>query len=139
MLGPIKTTCQPINRRDFIRSSGLAAISASAFAALRAAEAPLSLQHAVNASHADDRAGWRSYEVYEPVIERYFVCDPSTQALQYNHCSTIAFFKNRWITLWNANLLPEESKPGQLIYMSTSLDGKLWAAPELAFASHLRP
>ena len=40
---------------------------------------------------------WRSYEVYEPVIERYFVSGPSTQALQYNHCSAIAFFKNRWV------------------------------------------
>jgi hypothetical protein len=81
---------------------------------------------------------WRSYEVYEPVIERYFINDPSKQALQYNHCSSIAFFKNRWVALWNANQLPDEAKPGQLIHMSTSLDGKAWAAPEIAFASELR-
>ena len=52
--------------------------------------------------------------------------------------AAIAFFKNRWVALWNANLLPDEAKPGQLIHMSTSLDGKTWAAPEIAFASELR-
>lgn len=81
---------------------------------------------------------WRSYEVYEPAIDRYFINDPSSHALQYNHCSTIAFFKNRWVALWNANRRPDEAKPGQLIYMSTSPDGKTWAAPEIAFASELR-
>jgi hypothetical protein len=50
--------------------------------------------------------------VYEPVIERYFISDPSKQALQHNHCSSIAFFKNRWVALWNANLIPDEAKPG---------------------------
>jgi hypothetical protein len=98
--------------------------------------APLAVLQAAQAPAAEGT--WRSYEVYEPVIQRYFVCDPSKQALQYNHCSAIAFFKGRWVALWNANRLPDEAKPGQLIYMSTSLDGKTWAAPELAFASELR-
>ncbi len=83
-------------------------------------------------SHGAERE-WRSYEVYEPVIERHFVWDRSKQPLQYNHCSAIAFFKGRWVALWNANLIPDEAKPGQLIHMSTSLDGKTWAAHEIAF------
>ena len=77
---------------------------------------------ALRAPAAED--AWRSYEVYEPVIERHFVCDPSKQPLQYNHCSAIAFFKGRWVAVWNANLIPDEAKPGQLVHMSTSLDGK---------------
>jgi hypothetical protein len=97
---------------------------------------PLAALHAAQAS--ETARNWRSYEVYEPVIERYFISDPSKQALQYNHCSSIAFFKNRWVALWNANVRPEEAKPGQLVHMSTSLDGKTWAAPEIAFASDLR-
>jgi hypothetical protein len=92
------------------------------------------------ASAAAEAGGgvWRSYEVYQPAIERHFICDPSKQALQYNHCSAIAYFKDRWVALWNANLIPDEAKPGQLIHMSTSRDGKTWAAPEVAFASELR-
>lgn len=125
-----------IRRRDFLKSSGIAALSATAFASLRAAGAsPAGLRSAA-ARAAEGK--WRSYEVYAPVIERHFICDPSTQSLQYNHCSTIAFFKNRWVALWNANILPDESKPGQLIHMSTSLDGKKWATPELAFSNALR-
>lgn len=81
---------------------------------------------------------WRSYEVYEPVIGRHFISDPSKQSLKYNHCSAIAFFKGRWVALWNANLIPDEAQPGQLIHMSTSVDGKRWDAPEIAFASPLR-
>lgn len=104
----------------------IAALLLAPFAVLQADQAPAA------------EGPWRSYEVYEPVIERYFISDPSKQALQYNHCSAIAFFKNRWVALWNANRLPDEAKPGQLIYMSTSLDGKTWAAPELAFSSELR-
>jgi hypothetical protein len=98
--------------------------------------APLAVLQAAQAPAAE--GAWRSYEVYEPVIERYFISDPSTQALQYNHCSAIAFFKNRWVALWNANRRPDEAKPGQLIYMSTSLDGKTWTEPEIAFANELR-
>ena len=97
---------------------------------------PVAVLRAEQAPAAE--GAWRSYEVYEPTIERYFINDPSKQALQYNHCSAIAFFKNRWVALWNANRLPDESKPGQLIHMSTSPDGKTWGAPEMAFASELR-
>jgi hypothetical protein len=61
---------------------------------------------------------WRSYEVYEPVIERYFISDPSKHELQGNHCSAIAFFKDRWVALWNANLTPDEAKPGRLIHIT---------------------
>jgi hypothetical protein len=133
----MNTKCPSITRRDFILSSSLGAISVTTLDALRAAEAPLFVHRSASAA-ASDGAEWRTYEVYEPRIEQYFVCDPSTQALQYNHCSAIAFFKNRWVALWNANILPDEAKPGQLIHMSTSLDGKTWTAPEVAFASNLR-
>jgi hypothetical protein len=98
--------------------------------------APLFVLHADQPNAAE--GPWRSYEVYEPVIERYFISDPSKQPLQYNHCSAIAFFKDRWVAVWNANLIPDEAKPGQLIHMSTSRDGKTWAAPEIAFAGERR-
>jgi hypothetical protein len=96
----------------------------------------LHLAHSDKASAAE--VSWRSYEVYEPVIESYFISDPAKQELQYNHCSAIAFFKNRWVAMWNANRRPDESKPGQLVHMSTSVDGKTWTPPEIAFASELR-
>ena len=70
----------------------------------------LCLMHADRTSAAE--APWRFHEVYEPVIESYFISDPSKQALQYNHCSAIAFFKNRWVAIWNANRRADESKPG---------------------------
>lgn len=69
----------------------------------------LHLAHSDKASAAE--VSWRSYEVYEPVIESYFISDPAKQELQYNHCSAIAFFKNRWVAMWNANRRPDESKP----------------------------
>ncbi len=125
-----------MNRREFIWSSSIVAFSATALASLRASGAPLGALSGAEAAAGE--GAWRSYEVYEPAIERYFICDPSTQALGYNHCSSIVFFKNRWVALWNANLRPDEAKPGQLIHMSTSPDGKTWAAPEIAFASELR-
>lgn len=78
---------------------------------------------------------WRTYEVYQPTVERYWVAQASAQELKYNHCPTIAWFRDRWICLWNANQVPIEGRPGQLNYMSTSRDGKRWTRPVPAFAS----
>lgn len=77
---------------------------------------------------------WRSYEVYEPSVERFFVNDPRTQALQYNHDSSIAWYGGRWICLWNANEPAAEGRPGQLNYMSSSRDGRAWSAPVACFS-----
>ncbi len=42
------------------------------------------------------------------------------------------------MALWDANLIPDEAKPGQLVHKSTHLDGETWTTPEIAFASALR-
>jgi hypothetical protein len=81
---------------------------------------------------------WRSYEVYQPRIESYFVVDTDAQELKYNHCSSIAWFHDRWFCLWNANHPPAEGKPGQLNYQSTSRDGRTWSPPEPAFSDERR-
>ena len=78
---------------------------------------------------------WRSYEVYQPSITQHFVCNTHTQPLKYNHDSSVAWFKGRWICVWNANEPAAEGKPGQLNYQSTSADGITWSAAEPAFAA----
>jgi BNR repeat protein len=78
---------------------------------------------------------WRTYEVYEPEIERHFVVNTHAQDLKYNHDSTIAWFGDRWFCLWNANEPPAEGDPGQLNYVSTSPDGRQWTTPKPAFTS----
>jgi hypothetical protein len=82
---------------------------------------------------ADD-APWRGYAVYQPRIERALVCDAAAQPLRYNHDSSVAWFRDRWICLWNANAIPAEGAPGQLNYVSTSRDGLSWSAPLPAFS-----
>ena len=64
--------------------------------------------------------------------------DGARQELKYSHDATIAWFRDRWICLWNANSIGLESQPGQRIYMSTSRDGRTWSAAELAFANPAR-
>ncbi|MEI8205682.1 MAG: sialidase family protein [Kiritimatiellales bacterium] len=91
-----------------------------------------------SSARPDAAPRWNSYQVYQPVVTRSTVIDPNQSDLKYNHCSTIAFFNNRWFCLWNANTEYAESQPGQTIYMSTSPDGKEWSAPESAFKSHDR-
>ena len=78
---------------------------------------------------------WRTYEVYQPQVERHFVVNTNAQALKYNHDSSIAWFGDRWFCLWNANDPPAEGKPGQLNYVSTSRDGRQWTASKAVFAS----
>ena len=78
---------------------------------------------------------WRTYEVYQPRIERCFVNDAQAQDLSYNHDSSVAWYGDRWFCLWNANTPPIEGKPGQLNYESTSRDGRTWSRPVPAFSS----
>ncbi len=82
--------------------------------------------------HAD--TAWRDYAVYQPTVERAFVCDATAQKLRYNHDSSVAWFGGRWFCLWNANSIPEEGAPGQLNYVSTSSDGLAWSEPRPAFS-----
>lgn len=91
---------------------------------------------AVVAAAAD--APWRTYDVYQPTIERYAVNDADAQRLKYNHDSSVAWFGDRWFCLWNANEPAAEGKPGQLNYQSTSVDGRTWSAPEACFADPAR-
>jgi hypothetical protein len=62
------------------------------------------------------------------------VVDATAQPLRYNHDSSVAWFRDRWFCVWNANAIPEEGAPGQLNYVSTSRDGLAWSAPRPAFA-----
>jgi hypothetical protein len=79
-------------------------------------------------------APWRSYEVYQPTLERAVVNDGARQRLKYNHDSSVAWFGDRWFCLWNANEPASEGSPGQLNYQSTSPDGKTWSPPLACFA-----
>ena len=82
---------------------------------------------------------WRRYEVYQPTVERHFVVNTHAQRLKYNHDSSVAWFRDRWLCLWNANEPPAEGRPGQLNYVSTSRDvGKTWSSPEPVFSSEAR-
>ncbi len=78
---------------------------------------------------------WRTYEVYQPTVHRAFVNDTHAQPLKYNHDSSVAWFGDRWFCLWNANQPPEEGKPGQLNYQSTSRDGVTWSPPVACFTA----
>ena len=54
----------------------------------------------------------------------------------YNHDSDITLFKGRYVATWNANPdIPEESRPGQLNYVSVSDDFQNWSVPVAAFTS----
>jgi hypothetical protein len=54
----------------------------------------------------------------------------------YNHDADITLFKGRYIGAWNANPdIPEESRPGQLNYLSVSDDFQNWSVPVAAFTS----
>ncbi len=79
-------------------------------------------------------AAWHTYGVYQPHIERAIVVDAAEQPLRYNHDSSVAWFRDRWICVWNANTIPLEGAPGQLNYESTSRDGLTWSAPRAAFS-----
>ena len=54
----------------------------------------------------------------------------------YNHDSDITKFKGRYVAVWNANPdSPEESRPGQLNYLSVSDDFQHWSVPVTPFTS----
>lgn len=103
---------------------------------LPAALACLSLPIALHAAPVP--GPWRSHTLYQPRIERATVADPARHGLPYNHDSSVAWFGDRWFCLWNANTAPKEGAPGQLNYVSTSRDGKVWTDPEPAFSSPAR-
>lgn len=81
-------------------------------------------------------ASWRTYAVYQPRIERAVVVEAAEQPLRYNHDSSVAWFRDRWFCVWNANTVPAEGAPGQLNYVSTSRDGLNWSAPQPVFSDH---
>ena len=77
---------------------------------------------------------WRNYAVYQPRIERGIVVEAAAQPLRYNHDSSVAWFRDRWFCVWNANTIPEEGAPGQLNYVSESTDGMRWSEARPAFS-----
>ena len=79
--------------------------------------------------------GWRSYEVYQPTITRHAVIDARTHAHKYNHCSTIAWFQDRWICLWGSHEPQIEHAAGQRLVFSTSRDGRAWTPIERLFSN----
>jgi hypothetical protein len=98
--------------------------------------ASLALAHGAGAATVVDADGhtWQTYTCYRPQIDRVAAVDAATQPLRYNHDSSVAWFRDRWVCLWNANTIPEEGAPGQLNYAATSRDGLTWSAPLPVFA-----
>lgn len=92
----------------------------------------LSLLPARRPSASDD---WRSYEVYQPTVTRHAVIDARTHAHKYNHCSTVAWFQDRWYCFWGSNVPVGEHVPGQRLVFSTSRDGRNWTPIELVFSN----
>lgn len=78
---------------------------------------------------------WRTYEVYQPSITRHAVIDARTHTHKYNHCSTIAWFQDRWICIWGSHIPQIEHAPGQRIVFSTSGDGRTWTPIERLFSN----
>lgn len=80
---------------------------------------------------------WRNYEVYAPQIETHTVYEyDGTETNWMNHCANAAWFKDRWIALWNFNeKVVKDGKPWQHTLMSTSFDGVEWTQPVKAFCS----
>ncbi|HUT91214.1 MAG TPA: sialidase family protein [Thermoguttaceae bacterium] len=79
--------------------------------------------------------GWRSYEVYQPTITRHAVIDARTHAHKYNHCSTIAWYQDRWFCLWGSHVPVGEHSPGQRMVFSTSRDARTWTPIERLFSN----
>ena len=78
---------------------------------------------------------WRSYEVYQPTITRHAVIDARSHPHKYNHCSTIAWFQDRWFCLWGSHVPVGEHTPGQRMVFSTSRDGRDWTPIERLFSN----
>jgi hypothetical protein len=74
------------------------------------------------------------YEVYRPIVTHSWVVESGKSDLKYNHDSSIALFDSTWVTVWNANWLHLEARPGQINYMATSSDRQTWTAPVPAFS-----
>ena len=79
--------------------------------------------------------GWRSYEVYQPTVTRHAVIDAQTHSHKYNHCSTIAWYQDRWFCLWGSHNPQIEHAPGQRLVFSTSRDGRTWTPIERLFSN----
>jgi hypothetical protein len=92
----------------------------------------LALSNSPPAAASDD---WRSYEVYQPTITRHAVIDGRSHTHKYNHCSTIAWFQDRWFCTWGSHLPQIEHAPGQRIVFSTSPDGRTWSPIEQLFSN----
>ena len=86
-------------------------------------------------SYAEASDGWRSYEVYRPTITRHAVIDAGRHDHKYNHCSTIAWFEDRWICIWGSHVPVQEHTPGQRMVFSTSRDGRNWSPIKRIFSN----
>jgi len=84
--------------------------------------------------HHDSTSGslfW--YQAYTPSVERFFIINPETDSLQYNHAGAIVHWRGRFWAAWNGNTDPIEGAPGQQIYLAQSKDGKVWTEPVSSF------
>jgi len=89
----------------------------------------------VNPAAVAQTGPWRSsYEVYQPTVTNHDVFTGGDHGRLYNHCSTLAWFQDRWFCLWGSNTHPDEHAPGQRIFVSTSRDGRTWSPIEMPFS-----
>jgi len=85
------------------------------------------------AGPAAGAAGWNSYEVYSPNIETVAIYGGGNAELQYVHCPSLAFFKDRWFAVWQGNTVHTENAVNQSVYLSTSRDFSTWSDPVPVF------
>ncbi|MBM4153551.1 MAG: exo-alpha-sialidase [Lentisphaerae bacterium] len=88
------------------------------------------------ALHAADNAPYpvAKFSIEHAVINEVY--PKWSPKMGYNHDSDITLFKGRYVAVWNANPeIPEESRPGQLNYLSVSDDFQKWSVPVALFTS----
>ncbi len=73
---------------------------------------------------------WRSYEVYQPEISRYYVADPAFLNVKYNDHSCVIWFKGNWYCFWTGRTT---LKSPPLLYLSESQDARKWSMPSACF------
>ena len=91
---------------------------------------------AAAAAHAADNTPYpvAEFSIEHAVINQVY--PKWSPGMGYNHDADITLFKGRYIAAWNANPdIPEESRPGQLNYLSVSDDFKNWSVPVEPFTS----
>jgi len=79
------------------------------------------------------------FQIWQPNTRHGTVVegDGGNSTMLYNHDSSIAWFDNRWVVVWNGNGPAHEGVPGQRNYLATTADPDGlagWSAPAAVFS-----